>query len=86
MSRRSITLTFDPTERFKQAVTALMELAAQVGETRIEVLLSCTEAARLLGVSQKTISEMLKDGRLSKITLGKSTGILLSDVMSRIAQ
>ncbi len=45
-----------------------------------EVLVSCNEAARLLGRSNKTISAMLKDGRLSKTTIGQSTGIRLSDL------
>lgn len=45
-----------------------------------EVLVSCTEAARLLGRTSQTISQMLKDGRLRKATIGRSTGIRLSDV------
>lgn len=44
------------------------------------VLVSCTEAARLLGKSTKTISTMLKEGRLRKVTIGESTGIRLSDI------
>lgn len=44
------------------------------------VIISCKEAARLLDVSTKTISMMLRDGRLKKITIGGSTGISLSQI------
>ena len=49
------------------------------------VLVSCREAARLLGKSPATISIMLKDGRLKRTTLGKNTGIRLSDVIEQSA-
>ncbi len=49
------------------------------------VLISCREAARLLGKSPATISIMLKDGRLRRTTLGENTGILLSDVIEQSA-
>ena len=45
-----------------------------------EVIVSCTEAARLLGRTRKTISEMLRDGRLKKTARGQSVGILLEDI------
>ena len=45
-----------------------------------DVIVSCTEAARLLGRTPKTISEMLRDGRLSKTARGRSVGILLEDI------
>ena len=44
------------------------------------VIISCKEAARLLDVSTKTVSMMLRDGRLKKITIGGSTGISLSRI------
>lgn len=47
-----------------------------------DILVSCTEAARLLGKTTPTISKMLKDGRLNKTTIGISTGIRLSEVLS----
>ena len=48
-----------------------------------DILVSCTEAARLLGKSAPTISAMVKDGRLHKTTIGISTGIRLSEVLAR---
>lgn len=45
-----------------------------------EVLVSCTEAARLMGVTTTTVSKMIREHRLRKVTLGFSTGIRLSDV------
>ena len=45
-----------------------------------EVLVSCTEAARLLGKTKQTISEWIAQGRLHKRTFGKSTGIQLKEI------
>lgn len=50
-----------------------------------EVLVSCTEAARLLGKTPATISTMIRDGRLSKTTIGQSTGIRLSEIREQAA-
>jgi excisionase family DNA binding protein len=44
------------------------------------VLVSCTEAARLLGKTPTTISKMIREKRLTKVTIGESTGIRLSDI------
>ena len=49
------------------------------------VLVSCREAARLLGRSPATVSIMLKDGRLKRTTIGNNTGIRLSDVIEQSA-
>ena len=49
----------------------------------LDVLVSCNEAARLLGKSNKTISIMIKDGRLTKTTIGGSTGIRLSEIQDK---
>lgn len=51
-----------------------------------DVLISCTEAARLLGKTPPTISNMIKDGRLHKTTIGGSTGIRLSEIRKINAQ
>lgn len=61
-------------------IDALLELFGGPTHKFNDVLVSCTEAARLLGITPKTISMMLRDGRLKKVTLGKSTGIRLSDL------
>ena len=45
-----------------------------------EVLITCTEAARLLGVNINTVTRMLKEGRLHRATIGESTGIRLSEI------
>lgn len=44
------------------------------------ILISNTEAARLLGRTTTTISTMVHDGRLERVTIGRSTGIRLSDI------
>ena len=45
------------------------------------ILLSCAEAARQLGVRQNTVTRYIREGRLHKTTIGQSTGIRLSEVM-----
>lgn len=45
-----------------------------------EALVTCTEAARLLGVNANTITRMLREGRLHRATIGASTGIRLSEI------
>lgn len=45
-----------------------------------EVLVSCTEAARLLDVTKQTVSVWIAQGRLHKITKGHSTGIRLREI------
>lgn len=44
------------------------------------ILVSCNEAARLLGKSPTTISTMIREKRLTKVTVGPSTGIRLSEI------
>lgn len=45
-----------------------------------EEVLSCTEAAALLGRSRQWISNMLRCGKLHKIVRGPRTGILLTEL------
>lgn len=45
-----------------------------------EVLVSCIEAARLLGKTKATISAWIKCGKIHKTARGRSVGILLSEV------
>lgn len=49
---------------------------------RDDVLVSCSEASRLLGKTRTTISAMIREKRLNKVTIGESTGIRLSDIMA----
>ena len=42
-----------------------------------DVIVSCTEAARLLGVNRNTITNMLREGRLHKAIIGQR----LRDIM-----
>lgn len=46
-----------------------------------DVLVTCTEAARLLGKSPNTITRMLREGRLHRATIGPSCGIRLSEIL-----
>ena len=51
-----------------------------------DVLVSCSEASRLLGKTRTTISAMIREKRLNKVTIGESTGIRLSDIRKINAQ
>jgi len=56
------------------------ELAKYNRSNEKVILVGCSEAARLLQKTPATISTMLRDGRLKKLTIGRSTGIPLADV------
>lgn len=65
-------------------LTYITEGLIRSSEQRDEnILVSCAEAARLLGKTAPTITAMVKDGRLHKTTIGISTGIRLSEVLSK---
>ena len=59
-------------------ITASLDRAIQSRDE--DILVSGVEAARLLGKSENTICQMVKDGRLHRVTIGPSTGIRLSEV------
>ncbi len=71
--------------RLEKAVDELTKVAYG-GESDKDIIVSCTEAARLLGKSTVTVSRMIKEGRLSKTTIGDSTGIRLSEIRKIKAQ
>lgn len=51
-----------------------------------DILVSCTEASRLLGKTKTTISMMIREKRLNKVTIGGSTGIRLSEILKMNTQ
>ena len=62
-------------------LTSVTEDIERKYERRDEnILVSCNEAARLLGRNPSTISEMIREKRLEKVTIGRSTGIRLSEI------
>lgn len=70
----------------KDEIIARLDTLIEMIEERKEVLVSCNEAARLLGKNPSTISEMIREKRLEKVTIGKSTGIRLSEIRKINAQ
>lgn len=70
----------------KDEIIARLDTLIEMIEEREEVLVSCNEAARLLGKNPSTISEMIREKRLEKVTIGKSTGIRLSEIRKINAQ
>ena len=69
-----------------EIIARLDSIIEMIKEERGEVLVSCNEAARLLGRNPSTISEMIREKRLEKVTIGKSTGIRLSEIRKINAQ
>lgn len=67
--------------RLERAVSGLEESLHRSDDN---ILVSCMEAARLLGHAPNTITRMINEGRLHKVTLGKSTGIRLSELMRKM--
>lgn len=65
-------------ERIEAGVSLIADILSNRDD---DVLISCTEASRLLGKSKTTISTMIREKRLEKVTIGESTGIRLSDVL-----
>lgn len=63
-----------------EIIARLDTLIEMMREERGDVLVSCNEAARLLGRNPSTISEMIREKRLEKVTIGRSTGIRLSEI------
>ncbi len=63
--------------RLESSVSALERTLARDEN----ILLSCNEAARHIGCTNSTVTRMLKEGRLHRVTIGASSGIRLSEVM-----
>lgn len=69
------TIELSPQDR--ERIDTLIKLS----KPTTDVIVSCTEAARLLGVGRNTISNMIRDGRLNKSVIGQSVGIRLSEIL-----
>ena len=69
-----------------EIIARLDTLIEMISEDRGEVLVSCNEAARLLGRNPSTVSEMIREKRLEKVTIGRSTGIRLSEIRNIITR
>lgn len=64
-----------------EELAAIRELTEEYRRKIPVVLLTHMEAARLIGVTPNTIRGYIKQGRLTKRTIGSVTGILLRDVL-----
>lgn len=70
-------------EQAERLIAAIESLTAAIREWRnsqSERVVSINEAAHRLGRTRQTISRMVKEGRLRKVTRHGVTGILLSDI------
>ena len=68
-------------ERLAEELSRLTDgIERSLKERDDNILVSCTEAARLLGKTTTTISTMIREKRLTKVTIGESTGIRLSEI------
>ena len=67
-------------EAVKETNQKLEKYILRARDADRDVLVSCKEAARILGITPSTISMMLKQHRLKKTSIGGSTGIRLSEI------
>jgi len=66
----------------RQMLSELKHELKRMNDTQIPVVLvSCSEAGRLLGVTHNTISLWIRQNKLQKRTIDGVTGILLSDLI-----
>ena len=79
VDKEYLDLIISTIQKHDEKVETLIRVLESKGDN---VLVSCSEAARLLGVSATTITAMLKQNRLHKVRIGKSTGIRLSEIRS----
>lgn len=70
-------LQVDLSAQDRARLDAILE---RLNENDEVLLLSCSEAARHLGVTKTTVSRYIRDGILHKTTIGQSTGIRYSEV------
>jgi len=74
----------DITTRLEKVVDELTKVTEgierSVYERDSDILISCNEAARHLGKTPATVSAMVRDGRLERVTIDGSTGIRLSEI------
>lgn len=73
-------------EELLSSIAARLEQAVDSLDRAVEkqydnILVSCSEAGRQLGVTNNTVTRYIREGRLRKTTIGQSTGIRLSEVM-----
>ena len=55
-----------------------------INGAKVENYISQAEAARIRGVSKQAIADLIKRGRLSKVTVAGRSLVLLSEVMAFI--
>jgi len=70
-------------ERLDQVLAMLDELEKAIIRKYDDILVSNNEAARHLGCTPNTVSRMIKEGRLERVTIGDSTGIRYSSLLNK---
>lgn len=84
MEKDDIALRLESIASELERVTDNLEKA--IKDQYDNILISCNEAARHLGVTPTTLTRYLKEGRLDKVTIGESTGIRFSQIVELKAQ
>ena len=69
----------------RRLIVALMEsnnrLASALGSIKEEKIYSCKDAAKLIGVTQQSISRFIREGRIKKVvSRGGKVGIPQSEI------
>lgn len=68
----------------RRLIVALMEsnnrLASALGSIKEDKIYSCTDAAKLIGVTRQSISRFIREGRIKKVSRGGKVGIPKSEI------
>ena len=76
----AINLSMQDRVLLSDLVTELRRYNDNTERCKSDRVLSCSEAAEVIGRTRQTVSRMVRDGRLHKVTRGCRTGILLSEL------
>lgn len=68
----------------RRLIVALVEsnnrLASALGSIKEEKVYSCKDAAKLIGVTQQSISRFIREGRIKKVSRSGKVGIPQSEI------
>ena len=69
-------------ERLDHVLDMLGELEKAIIRKYDDILVSNNEAARHLGCTPNTVSRMIREGRLERVSIGDSIGIRYSSIVN----
>ena len=80
MTMETINLSLQDRALLSDLVNELRRLNDKTEKSTQDRLVSCSEAAVIIGRTRQTVSKWIRDGRLHKVVRGCRSGILLSEL------